>query len=376
MGGQGSGKDDDVAVQKVEVSLNQDSFGGFGGAKLNGTNYRTWRKMMTAHLCGLDKMGYVSGTIEVPDEKDLGFGKWENSNGSVMSILYKSMTDEVVQLIIGCETTAEIWKTLKELYLNDSDFAQIHELHTKAFKMTQNGQHVSLYFAALKNIWLEIDQRRPNKMKNADDIKLHNEEKDLLRVHIFLNGLDSKHASAKGELLRLATPPSLDGAFAYIRKDEAQLESAKAIHSELSSLTIQSNPTPPKYVPPHTQQLRPQSSFTSPTGNRPFCNYCKQLGHIEAKCHKLNGYPTSWGKPAPNQQGRAHLVQNPDYYGVEGQDHTTAAGNPSVSMVGRGSSYQGDYWSGRSEGEVVPFGPDVCREETREDGPNRFDFEF
>ena len=78
---------------------------------------------MTAHLCGLDKMGYVNGTIEAPNETDLGFGKWENSNGSVMSILYKSMTDEVVQLIIGCETAAEIWKTLKELYLNDSDFA-------------------------------------------------------------------------------------------------------------------------------------------------------------------------------------------------------------------------------------------------------------
>lgn len=51
-----------------------------------------------------------------------------------MSVLYKSMTEEIIQLIIGCDTAANIWKTLQDLYLNESDFAQIHELHAKGLK--------------------------------------------------------------------------------------------------------------------------------------------------------------------------------------------------------------------------------------------------
>ncbi|XP_062001748.1 uncharacterized protein LOC133718884 [Rosa rugosa] len=257
--------------------------------------------MMTAHLCGLDKMGYVNGLIQTPDEKDVGYAKWETHNGAVMSVLYKAMTDEVVQLIIGCETAAEIWSTLKQLYLNDSDFAQIHELHTKAFMMRQDGRPVAVYYAALKGLWLEIDQRHPNKMNNADDIKLHNEEKDLMRLHIFLHGLNDKHASAKGELLRRGTPPTLEDAFAYIRKDETQLDSTKAIHSELSSLTVQTKPSPSKYVPP-PQQLRPQPS--SQGGTRPYYTFCKNYEHWRTKCHRLNGYPNqqnTWNKSRPNQ---------------------------------------------------------------------------
>ncbi len=63
-----------------------------------------------------------------------------------------------------------------------------------------------------------------------------------MQVHIFLNGLDSKFATAKGELLRQATPPSLEQAYAYVRKDESNQSSAKELHTEVSSLTVQSKP--------------------------------------------------------------------------------------------------------------------------------------
>lgn len=56
-----------------------------------------------------------------------------------------------------------------------------------------------IFFTTLKNIWLEIDQGRPNKMTNTADIKILNEEKDLLRDNILLNGLDAKNDSAKRE---------------------------------------------------------------------------------------------------------------------------------------------------------------------------------
>ncbi|PRQ24638.1 hypothetical protein RchiOBHm_Chr6g0274641 [Rosa chinensis] len=51
-------------------------------------------------------------------------------------------------------------------------------------------------------------------------------------------------------------------------------------------------------------------------------------------------------------------------------------GNASVSFIGRGSSDKGDNWPRGFEGEIVSSGSDVCGDNTREEGPSSFDFEF
>ena len=140
-------------IQKVEVSVqNPDSSSGsFGGAKLHGPgNYRTWKKMISAHLRGIHKMGHLTGLITAPENKEsTDYMKWEDEDGLVLSILYKAITEEVVQLIIGCDTAAEVWKTLSDLYLNESDFSQIYELLCKATRMQQGGQAVSVFYTQL-----------------------------------------------------------------------------------------------------------------------------------------------------------------------------------------------------------------------------------
>lgn len=66
---------------------------------------------------------------------------------------------------------------LGDLYTNESDFIQVHELMDKATGMQQNGQPVSVFFTKLKNIWAEIDQKRPYKIKNPEDIVWYQREK-------------------------------------------------------------------------------------------------------------------------------------------------------------------------------------------------------
>ena len=175
---------------QISVSVKDDSIGSYGGVKLNGSNYRTWKKMMEAHLCGIDKVGYVDDSITEPPIAANNYSKWKTANGSVTSILYKSMTEDVSQMIMGCNTAEEIWDSLKEIYFNGTDFAEVYELSTQASRMTQDGKPVAMYFAKLKGIWQEIDQMRPCRMKCPDDVKIYKEEQDLMRVHVFLAGLD------------------------------------------------------------------------------------------------------------------------------------------------------------------------------------------
>ena len=44
-------------VQKVEMFVRSLEGGSFGGTKLNGTNFGTWKKIMSVYLCGIHKMG-------------------------------------------------------------------------------------------------------------------------------------------------------------------------------------------------------------------------------------------------------------------------------------------------------------------------------
>ncbi|XP_062006607.1 uncharacterized protein LOC133723756 [Rosa rugosa] len=371
-------------VQKVEVSVQSSDGGSFGGMKLNGTNFRTWKKIMSVYLRGIHKIGHVTGTTETPGDEDVNaYTKWEDDDGSVMAILFKAMTDDVLQLVEGCETAEAIWKTLGDLYTNESDFIQIHELMCKAASMQQNRQSIAVYFTKLKNVWAEIDQKRPCKIKNQEDLVWYQKEKELERVHVFLRGLDEKHSSAKGELLRMTDPSSLNTAFTYIRKDESQQESIKHAQVEVSSLAIQAKSPAPflqqQSSAPLHQQGFPQGFTNRP---RPQCSYCNELGHVRETCWKLNPHlkPKKQGYRPKAKAAAVQLVQEPDFYGVAGQDHHTAGGaTPTASIAGRrkiGSSHQGDNRSGVSEGQVVPSGSDIRRRETRSTVSRRIDFEF
>lgn len=74
-GGQGSKTNE---VQKVEVYVKILESDSFCGTKLNGTNFRTWKKIMSIHLRGMHKMGHVTRTIQTPSEDNVeAYAKWE-----------------------------------------------------------------------------------------------------------------------------------------------------------------------------------------------------------------------------------------------------------------------------------------------------------
>jgi hypothetical protein len=185
-------------IPTFQVSVKGSDSGSFGGAKLNGTNFRKWKRLMATHLRCMHKMGHVTGVTKAPSPEDIvAYNKWDDDDGLVMSVLWKAMNEEIIDLVEACDTAHAIWLTLEGLYTNDSDFIQVHELMCTALAIHQDGQPVAHYFTKLKNIWAEIDVKRPCMIKNQEDIVWYQQEKKLERVHHFLKGLDAKHNSAK-----------------------------------------------------------------------------------------------------------------------------------------------------------------------------------
>ncbi|KAB2594606.1 hypothetical protein D8674_036786 [Pyrus ussuriensis x Pyrus communis] len=62
--------------------------------------------------------------------------------------------------------------------------------NVKSFRLCQEGRPIGVYYADLKAVWQELDQRRPIKMECALDLKILYEEVQLDRVYAFLAGLD------------------------------------------------------------------------------------------------------------------------------------------------------------------------------------------
>ena len=76
---------------------------------------------MSVHFRGIHKIGHVTGATKAPNDEDVeAFAKWEDDDGFMTSVLFKAMTDNVLQIVKECDTTEAIWRTLGDLYTNKS----------------------------------------------------------------------------------------------------------------------------------------------------------------------------------------------------------------------------------------------------------------
>lgn len=345
------------------------------GVKLDGTNYQLWHRLMKIHIQGIGKWSYVTGSTTKPAEGSK-VDKWETINTNVMGILLKAMTPDVMRLFANYDSPKAIWDSVAATYYDGNDFARVHELSVKAFKLTQGGQPVATFYENLKTIWQELDQRHPNPMICTTDINSYRVEQDKMRVHVFLAGLDHQFEGAKNELLRLPTPPTLEQAFAYIRRDEGNKIAAQNLHTEVSGLTIHATSSSQPHIGntalvPSQIPYQPWNQGYQQNQNPITCNYCREGGHFKNQCPKLRrstNFGWRGGNSTGGRRGRdsglrgkaaVQLVPEPDFYGVAGQDPSQ-----DNAPLPRECVYQGDHGQGRSEGGTVSLGLHVRRANT------------
>ena len=156
-----------IVTQEVVVVQNVIDNSSFG-VKLDGTNYQLWQRLMKIHIKGMGKWSYVDGSVARPATGPK-VDEWDTTNTNVMGILLKAMTPEVMELFSNFDSPKAIWDSVAATYYDGNDFARIHELNVKAFQLTQSGQPVATFYASLKAIWQELDQRSPNPMTCEED---------------------------------------------------------------------------------------------------------------------------------------------------------------------------------------------------------------
>jgi hypothetical protein len=84
--------------------------------KLTGSNYIAWSRTVERSLGTKNKLGFINGSIPMPDEDDLNHAAWERCNHLVQSWLINSVSESIAPTIVFCDTALEVWLDLKERF--------------------------------------------------------------------------------------------------------------------------------------------------------------------------------------------------------------------------------------------------------------------
>jgi len=107
--------------------------------KLANTNYLYWCMQMMSYLLGQRVFGFVDGSNTCPSphvlaadgtslQVNLLFLRWKQHDQLILSALLSSLSMEVLQLVIGYQTSCSAWRTLEQALTSTSN-SRIMQLH-------------------------------------------------------------------------------------------------------------------------------------------------------------------------------------------------------------------------------------------------------
>ena len=313
--------------------------------KLNGSNYPLWSKVLEMHIAGRGRKGFVTGSTEEPAENSAGYETWETGNAIVKGWLINSMEPAIMGFFIHLRTAKEVWEEVARTYYDGSNISQIYELKVKSFRLRQEGRPIGVYYADLKSVWQELDQRRPIKMACAVDLKTLRDEIQIDRVYAFLAGLDDLFDKVRSDILRTQPLPSVEEVFSVVRREaqrHATMMSGSNNQGRLPSMTMVFRPAAAFRLSNPSSQSLNSRPFTRENKDDLKCTFCGQTRHTEDTCFAKHGVPDWFPElkkklrakergSGGNNGGRASLATTPP----KTKEDETISNNPSQTLLTR-----------------------------------------
>ncbi|XP_071699154.1 uncharacterized protein [Rutidosis leptorrhynchoides] len=166
-------------------------------------------------------------------------------------------------------------------------------------------------------------------MEHPNDIVNYNNIRSEQKLFQFLNSLDHKHDNIKRELLRTDPLPTVEGAYAAIRKENAH----QFIFNNKTDALTQSGIATGLVAPASTskdfdghgllsrnQQRRSDSTSSSRDKDNLKCTEGGMKRHTKDQCFRIVGYPDWW--PDGHKKGKASMVTTATTRGKQGDNET------------------------------------------------------
>jgi len=134
--------------------------------KLSNTNFLYWRMQMKPFLLGQGMYSFVDGTSTCPPSHlesaaissssvNPVYLTWKQQDHLIMSALLSSLSMEVLHLVVDCNTSHDIWRTLETTLASPSN-SKIMQLHGSFQELRQHDDSASTYLQKAKALFDEL----------------------------------------------------------------------------------------------------------------------------------------------------------------------------------------------------------------------------
>ncbi|KAL2961384.1 hypothetical protein AAZX31_17G087500 [Glycine max] len=171
-------------------------------------------------------------------------------------------------------------------------------------QMRQDGRPISTYYADLRAIWQELDNRKPITFSQPDVMQARQKEIDEERVYIFLVGLYDLYDGVPSDILCTEPFPNPENAFAVVRSEEQRRNTM--LHSQM---------TPSVAMATKTALTQNRSSFPSKNqgGSESGFSHSRNPKHAAVdNCFKLSGYPDWWDNLNERKSRVIGIIERPE----------------------------------------------------------------
>ncbi|XP_071726757.1 uncharacterized protein [Rutidosis leptorrhynchoides] len=188
---------------------------------LNSQNYALWSRMMKVAIGGESKNLLNHLSSNAPESDDSSNSQWEQDDLVVFSWLIQNIEPNLASDLTSFPTAKALWDALITTYSSGQDKLQTYDLYVKAIKMEQSNMSLEELWIKMQGVWGELERRDPNPIEHPSDISKYNKIRAEQKLFQFLNALDRKHDTIKREMLRLNPLPTVEEAYAAVRKEAA-----------------------------------------------------------------------------------------------------------------------------------------------------------
>ncbi|XP_009785919.1 uncharacterized protein LOC107790181 [Nicotiana tabacum] len=267
----------------------------------DGRGYGGWRRAVVIALSAKNKLGFIDGTLAVPDADSSLQRAWARCNNMVLSYLLNSLSKEIAESVLYSHSAKDLWHDLEDRF-GQASGAKLFQLQKEQSAVMQGNSSVSTYFTNMRELWDELDALNTFSAcvcecdcgANAKSIKAHQDE----RLLQFLMGLNETFIGVRSNILLSSPLLSIGQAYSLVIQDEKQREIhvVPAYPGESGSFMVTNQAAGKKYGDSKGQK----GSYDAKKSSG-ICTYCKKPGHNIDKCYRVHGFPADFKFTKPRK---------------------------------------------------------------------------
>ncbi|VFQ68379.1 unnamed protein product [Cuscuta campestris] len=191
--------------------------------KFEGEGFGSWQKSIKIALSAKNKLDFVYGRIEKPNNDPARLSAWQRCNDMVTSWILNVLSKAIGDSVLYADTVVDLWNELEDRF-GQSNGTRLYQLQKNVCSIAQGNSDIASYYTKLKFCWDELGMvsNLPRCTCGAAQAMVkHEQDQKLIQ---FLMGLNSEYNTIRGNILVMRPLPSVAVAYGMLIQEEKQRE--------------------------------------------------------------------------------------------------------------------------------------------------------